>query len=248
MRRAALLCILVATIALGLATPVIAQPPSPGSYELDWAILHQPASSDLPALQADTRQIELEHAAGTGLCPASSAFVVRNAPAFSFQGGGSGSMIWCIRSDGTFDGVAAGNPPYVGRWDQYTATHAIIEAEQGSRSNDKVMAVARRPESPPPPPPPSAVKVFITQPRTNETVSATAWVVMWVEGTSGSSNVFTLSANGTQVGTVTTSSRGPVTLPWNTRSVANGTHTLGATVRDAAGNTGSTSITVIVRN
>jgi hypothetical protein len=71
---------------------------------------------------------------------------------------------------------------------------------------------------------------------------------MWVEGTSGSSNVFTLSADGKQVGTQTTSTRGPVTLPWDTRSVINGTHTLTATVRDAQGNTGTTSITVIVRN
>ncbi|PYM84417.1 MAG: hypothetical protein DME13_12865, partial [Candidatus Rokuibacteriota bacterium] len=94
----------------------------------------------------------------------------------------------------------------------------------------------------------STLKVFITQPRNNDTVSGTAWVVIWVEGTSGSSNVFTLSADGKQVGTQTTSSRGPVTLPWDTRSVINGTHTLTATVRDAQGNTGTASITVIVRN
>jgi hypothetical protein len=100
----------------------------------------------------------------------------------------------------------------------------------------------------PPPPPPSTLKVFITQPHNSDTVSGTAWVVMWVEGTSGSSNVFTLTADGKQVGTQTTSSRGPVTLPWDTRSFANGAHTLTATVRDAAGNTGTTSISVIVKN
>jgi hypothetical protein len=246
MRRTALLFLVVAGFVLGLASSVTAQLPQPGDYELDWAILHDPSSSDLPRLEADTRPIRLENAPGTGLCPPSSAFVVRNAPASSLQGGAS--MIWCIRSDGTFDGVAAGNPPYTGFWNQYTATHAIIEAEQGSRSNDKVMAVARRPESSPPPPPPSPVKVFITQPRSNETVGGTVWVVMWVEGTSGSSSVFTLTADDAHVSTATTSSRGPVTLPWNSRLVASGTHTLRATVRDAAGNAGTTSITVIVRN
>jgi hypothetical protein len=39
-----------------------------------------------------------------------------------------------------------------------------------------------------------------------------------------------------------------VSLAWNTATVPNGTHTLTATVRDAAGRTGSVSITVIVRN
>ena len=75
-----------------------------------------------------------------------------------------------------------------------------------------------------------------------------AWVVLWVEGISGSANVFTLSADGRQVSTHTTSARGPVTLPWNTTSVPNGAHTLTATIRDAAGNTGSVSLSVLVRN
>jgi Bacterial Ig domain len=247
MRRAALLCLLLATIVLGAATPVIAQlRPSPGTYELDWAILHNPVSSDLPTLEAGTRTITLEDDAGR--CPRpTSVFIVLNAPASRIQAGADQTIIWCLTAEGAFEESPSG-PAFGGGWSQYTETHAIIEAEQGSRSNDRVIAVARRPASPPPPPPPSTLRVFITQPRNNETVSGTAWVVMWVEGTSGSSNVFTLSANSTQVGTTTTSSRGPVTMPWNTRSVTNGTHTLTATVRDAAGNTGTTSITVIVRN
>jgi hypothetical protein len=97
------------------------------------------------------------------------------------------------------------------------------------------------------------LRVFITQPKTGATVSGTVWVVMWVEGTSGASNVFTLSADGKQVGSQTTSSRGPVTIPWVTKPVGatpvpNGTHTLTGTVRDATGNTGTTSISVILRN
>jgi hypothetical protein len=79
------------------------------------------------------------------------------------------------------------------------------------------------------------------------------WVVLWAEGTTGISNVFTLSADGKQVGSKTTSSRGPVTIPWVTKPagglpVLNGTHTLTGTVRDATGNTGTTSIAVIVNN
>ena len=49
-------------------------------------------------------------------------------------------------------------------------------------------------------------------------------------------------------GSQTTSARGPVTIPWQTGSVANGSHTLRATVRDATGHTGSTSRTVTVSN
>jgi hypothetical protein len=45
-----------------------------------------------------------------------------------------------------------------------------------------------------------------------------------------------------------TSSRGPVTLPWLTTGMANGTVSLTATVRDATGNTGATTISVTVRN
>jgi hypothetical protein len=60
---------------------------------------------------------------------------------------------------------------------------------QNRRGNDTIHAVARRVTTQPPPPPPTGtLKVFITQPRSNETVGGVAWVVMWVEGTSGSSS------------------------------------------------------------
>jgi len=32
---------------------------------------------------------------------------------------------------------------FIGSWNQYNDTHAIIEVEQGSHANDKVMAVRR---------------------------------------------------------------------------------------------------------
>jgi hypothetical protein len=91
------------------------------------------------------------------------------------------------------------------------------------------------------------LRVAITQPTGGATVGGTAWVVLWVEGASGSSNTFSLSVNGTPVGSQTTSGRGPVSIPWTT-SGANGSRTLTAIVRDASGNTGRASVTVTVRN
>jgi hypothetical protein len=93
-----------------------------------------------------------------------------------------------------------------------------------------------------------SLRVFITQPTGGASVGGTAWVVMWVEGTSGSANAFTLRVGNTTIGSQTTSARGPVSMPWTTTSLANGTHTLTATVRDATGQTGSTTTSVAVRN
>lgn len=94
----------------------------------------------------------------------------------------------------------------------------------------------------------SPLRVFITNPNPGATVSGTAWITLWVEGTSGTSNVFTLRVDGKQVGAVKTSSRGPVTIPWTTSSVPNGTHSVSATVTDATGNSGTSSQSVIVKN
>jgi Bacterial Ig domain len=103
---------------------------------------------------------------------------------------------------------------------------------------------------PPSPPPPStgSLSVAITQPTNGTVVSGTNWAVIWVSGTTGSSNVYTLTAGDKTVGTMTTASTGPVSIPWNTASVANGSQVLTASVRDAGGRTGTTSRTVTVSN
>jgi hypothetical protein len=101
--------------------------------------------------------------------------------------------------------------------------------------------------SPPPPPANDTLTVSITRPDDGEIVAGTAWIVLWVDGTTGSNNNFTLSVDGDVIGNETTGARGPVVIPWDT-SIANGSHTLTAVVRDAAGHTGRTSIAVVVRN
>jgi hypothetical protein len=124
MRKSLHVAVLLSTVLLftGLAS---AQAIQTGDYEMDWAILHNPVSSDMPTLEADTWPIKLENAAGTGLCPPTSTYVVRDAPASSIMGG---STTWCIKSDGTFDSSA--QAAIAGRWDHYTDTHAI-KSDQG---------------------------------------------------------------------------------------------------------------------
>ncbi len=101
---------------------------------------------------------------------------------------------------------------------------------------------------PTPTPPTGTLKVAITQPRSGATVSGTAWAVMWVEGASGSANTFTLTLGGKAVATAVTGGSGPVSVPYDSRAVADGTQTLTAAVKDATGNTGSTSISVQTNN
>jgi hypothetical protein len=94
----------------------------------------------------------------------------------------------------------------------------------------------------------SALKVYITQPKSAATLSGTNWVVLWLEGTTSTSNTYTLTVDGLQVTRVTASSRGPISIAWDTRLVSNGTRTLTAIARDSAGKTGTASISIVVRN
>src|SRR5207253_9149237 len=77
----------------------------------------------------------------------------------------------------------------------------------------------------------STLRVSITQPSSGATVSGVPWAVMWVEGQSGSSNTFTLTLAGQTMGT-TTGSAGPISMPYDTRTVTNGSQPLTASVRD----------------
>jgi hypothetical protein len=229
------------TIVLTFTGLASAQAPKVGTYEMEWAILHTPVSSDQPDLQNGTTVIQLE-AVKAGDCPPTSAYVIKNAPASSVYGG---TTTWCIKADGTFD-FSAGTMSSGGLF-QYTSDVFSVDG-MNYRGNDRVVAVGRRQTSPPPPPPPPR-NVSMTAPHNGDTVSGTNWVVLWVDGTGSDSKVFSLSVDGKAVGTPqTTSSNGPVSIPWPTTSVANGTHTLTGSVSGASGSAGSVSISIIVKN
>lgn len=242
-----LLAIVVLTV-LAWATPALAQivPIVPGDYTIMWVrtslgVFENPNAGSDPVIDGGSGSLRLERsddpaALGRGLCP--TPYVVGSTPT-------RGSQYWCINEDG-------GSYPNfnVVQWTQLTPTVATFDITQGYRGttySESVSGIALL-VPPPPPPPPTTLKVFITQPKAPATVRGTVWVVLWVEGTSGASNVFTLSADGKPVASQTTTARGPVSIPWPTTALPNGTHTLTGTVRDATGNTGTTSITVILNN
>src|SRR6185436_43439 len=76
------------------------------------------------------------------------------------------------------------------------------------------------------------------------TVSGTHNAIVWVDGAGSGSKSYTLSVAGQTVGTMQTASTSAVTIPWNTRSVADGSRVLAVSVRDAAGKTASMTVTV----
>ena len=100
----------------------------------------------------------------------------------------------------------------------HTLTATVTDATGRTATATRTVTVSNimARSSAPVPPASGALKVFITQPTGGATVGGTAWVVLWVEGTSGSANAFTLSVDGATVGSQTTSARGPVTIPWTT--------------------------------
>ena len=118
----------------------------------------------------------------------------------------------------------------------------------GKTASKSVTVTVRNGSTAPPPPTGGALTVSVTQPLNGVTVGGTHNAIVWVNGAGSGSKTYTLSVAGQTVGTMQTASTGPVTIPWNTRSVADGSRALTASVRDAAGKTGSKAVTVTVRN
>jgi hypothetical protein len=164
--------------------------------------------------------------------------------------GGTAPYTYTLALDGA-PLLSGGAPSYA--WNTTAASNASHTLSVSVRDAAGATATATRTvnvanDVTPAPPPTGTLKVFITQPANGGTVAGTVWPTLWVEGQSGTSNTFTISANGQVVGSQVTSSRGPVSIPWITTGAANGAASLTATVRDASGNTGTTTITVTVRN
>jgi hypothetical protein len=94
---------------------------------------------------------------------------------------------------------------------------------------------------------PAAVQVSFIEPPSGATVGGNkVTVIISVSGTTGTSNTFKLSIDGVLVSKRTLSDT-TASFTWHTSGYAKGPHTLSATVKDASGNTGSTSEPVTLR-
>jgi hypothetical protein len=86
--------------------------------------------------------------------------------------------------------------------------------------------------------------VAVTAPRPGATVRGTVWFTIWVNGAAGGAKSYTLTEGGRTLGSATTTSAGPVSIPWVTGAANNGARIVTVTVREgtrsAAGSVGVT--------
>jgi hypothetical protein len=129
-----------------------------------------------------------------------------------------------------------------------THTLGLTVQDGAGRTAASTRSVTVKNTTTPPPPPPGPISVFITQPRSGDTVRGVVWFTIWVEGAASGSKTYTLSEGGQTLATTTTTSSGPVSIPWSTTTSNNGARTPTVGVRDSTGATGSASINVTVAN
>jgi len=127
-------------------------------------------------------------------------------------------------------------------------TLALTVQDGAGRTATAARGVTVQNAAPPPPPPGGPISVFITQPRNGDTIRGVMWFTIWIEGAAAGSKTYTLTEGGRTLGTTTTTSSGPVSIPWSTTAADNGARTPTVGVRDSAGATGSSSINVTVAN
>jgi hypothetical protein len=150
-------------------------------------------------------------------------------------------------ADGGFIGSDA-SAPYAVAWDSRAlanGTHTLKAVAQdvlGARWNANPITITVANGPPPDTTPPT---VSITSPKNGATVSGTINITA-----SATDNVGVVGVEFVLDGVVRADdTAAPYSVPWDTKSVGDGTHTLRAVARDAAGNrTTSTAVTVTVAN
>jgi len=152
--------------------------------------------------------------------------------------------------DGANLGGQDTSAPYSVSWNTTTASngsHTLTAIARDAAGNSRTSAQVTVTVNNAPPPDTTPPTVSITSPSNGQTVSATVTVTANASDNVGVAGVQFVLDNGTNIGAEDTSA--PYSVSWNTTGAANGSHTLTAVARDAAGNrTTSAQVTVTVAN
>jgi hypothetical protein len=153
-----------------------------------------------------------------------------------------------FKVDGTSVGAEDTTSPYGVTWDSTqtsNGTHTITAVARDPSGNTKTSTSVSVTVSNPVPDT-TAPTVSVTAPTGGSTISGTINLTASASDNVGVAGV-QFKVDGTNVGSEDTAS--PYTASWNTTTATNGTHTIAATARDAAGNTTtSTSVSITVNN
>src|SRR5437899_1049936 len=150
-----------------------------------------------------------------------------------------------FKIDGANLGTEDTAAPYAVAWDTRTATNAshtltaVARDAAGNTTTSAAVTVTVFNDTTPP-------TVSVTAPASGATVSGTTTITATASDNVGVAGVQFL-LDGANLGTEDTAA--PYAVAWDTRTAANGSHTLTARARDAAGNTTtSAAVTVTVSN
>jgi len=153
--------------------------------------------------------------------------------------------------DGGLLGAEDTTAPYSVPWDTTTAgngNHTLTAVARDGAGNTKTSSpvTVTVSNAPPPPPDTQAPAVSITSPSSGSTVSGTITVAADASDNVGVAGV-QFELDGGLLGAEDTTA--PYSVPWDTTTTGNGSHTLTAVARDAAGNIRTSSpVTVTVFN
>jgi hypothetical protein len=154
-----------------------------------------------------------------------------------------------FRLDGADAGPADTSAPYSVAWNTSTAadgTHTISAVARDAAGNTRTSSAITVTVSNGPPPDTSAPSVSISSPADGATVSGTITVSASASDNVGVAGV-QFQLDGANAGPVLTAA--PYSVPWDTTTVGDGSHTITAIAADAAGNqTTSAPVTVTVSN
>lgn len=159
--------------------------------------------------------------------------------------GGSGTVAGVqFKIDGVNFGSEVTTSPYSVAWDSTTATNgshtimATVRNSLGATASTTSTVTISNVVTPP--------SVSLTSPANNSTLSGTVNVVASADGGSGTVAGVQFKIGSTNLGAEVAAA--PYSTTWDTTTVADGTYTVSAVVRNSLGTTATSSVSVTVKN